>query len=202
MTQRVVLATRNAKKLAELDRLLKSSGIDAQILGSDAFDDLPDIAETGATFAENAVLKAQAVSTHTGLPAIADDSGLCVEALNGMPGILSARWAGLRADDANNLDLVLEQLADVSDERRAAHFACAAAFVAPGMQTQVTQGRVDGVLLRERHGSAGFGYDPIFRPDGFDITTAQMSATEKDAISHRGQAMRALLPHIVQALGR
>lgn len=202
MTAQVVLATRNAKKLAELDRLLRSEGIDAQILGSDAFADLPEIAETGATFAENALLKARAVSAHTGLLAVADDSGLCVDALNGMPGVLSARWAGERASDDANLDLVLQQIADVREGRRGAYFACAAALVVPGGIEHVEQGRIEGELLRERHGTGGFGYDPIFRPVGFDVTTAQMSGEEKDAISHRGQAMRALLPFIVQALGR
>ena len=202
MTAQVVLATRNAKKLAELDRLLRSEGIDAQILGSDAFADLPEIAETGATFAENALLKARAVSAHTGLLAVADDSGLCVDALNGMPGVLSARWAGERASDDANLDLVLQQIADVREGRRGAYFACAAALVVPGGIEHVEQGRIEGELLRERHGAGGFGYDPIFRPVGFDVTTAQMSGEEKDAISHRGQAMRALLPFIVQALGR
>jgi len=202
VTAQVVLATRNAKKLAELDRLLRSEGIDAQILGSDAFADLPEIAETGATFAENALLKARAVSAHTGLLAVADDSGLCVDALNGMPGVLSARWAGERASDDANLDLVLQQIADVREGRRGAYFACAAALVVPGGIEHVEQGRIEGELLRERHGTGGFGYDPIFRPVGFDVTTAQMSGEEKDAISHRGQAMRALLPFIVQALGR
>jgi len=202
VTAQVVLATRNAKKLAELDRLLRAEGIDAQILGSDAFADLPEIAETGATFAENALLKARAVSAHTGLLAVADDSGLCVDALNGMPGVLSARWAGERASDDANLDLVLQQIADVPEGRRDAYFACAAALVAPGGIEHVEQGRVEGDLLFEQHGTGGFGYDPIFRPVGFDVTTAQMSAEEKDAISHRGQAMRALLPFIVQALGR
>jgi len=202
VTAQVVLATRNAKKLAELDRLLRSEGIDAQILGSDAFADLPEIAETGATFAENALLKARAVSAHTGLLAVADDSGLCVDALNGMPGVLSARWAGERASDDANLDLVLQQIADVREGRRGAYFACAAALVVPGGIEHVEQGRIEGELLRERPGTGGFGYDPIFRPVGFDVTTAQMSGEEKDAISHRGQAMRALLPFIVQALGR
>ena len=202
MTAQVVLATRNAKKLSELDRLLRYEGIDAQILGSDAFADLPEIAETGATFAENALLKARAVSAHTGLLAVADDSGLCVDALNGMPGVLSARWAGERASDDANLDLVLQQIADVPDGRRGAYFACAGALVVSGGIEHVEQGRIEGELLRERHGAGGFGYDPIFRPVGFDVTTAQMSAEEKDAISHRGQAMRALLPFIVQALGR
>ena len=200
MTARIVLATRNAKKLAELDRILAAAGLDAQILGTDAFADLPDIAETGDTFAANALLKAVAVAEHTGLPTIADDSGLCVDALNGMPGVLSARWAGGHGDDRANLELVLAQVADVPDERRGAHFACAAALAVPGGDQEVVEGRVVGVLLREPHGTGGFGYDPIFRPDGFEVTTAQMSAQDKDAISHRGRALRALLPYVVEAV--
>jgi XTP/dITP diphosphohydrolase len=192
-----VLATRNVKKLAELERLLRSEGVDVEILGTDAFADLPDIAETESTFAGNALLKARAVAAHTGLAAIADDSGLCVDALNGMPGVLSARWAGGHGDDDANLDLVLAQLADVPDERRGAHFACAAALVAPDGSEHVVEGTVEGVLLRERRGSGGFGYDPIFLPDGFTVTTAEMTAEQKDAISHRGRAMRALVPHLV-----
>jgi XTP/dITP diphosphohydrolase len=200
MTQRIVLATRNAKKLAELERLLIAEGLDVEILGTDAFTDLPEIAETEATFAGNALLKARAVAAHTGLPAIADDSGLCVDALNGMPGVLSARWAGGHGDDDANLDLVLAQLADIPEGRRGAHFACAAALVSPDGHEEVVEGRVDGVLLRERRGSGGFGYDPIFLPDGFDATTAEMPPELKDAISHRGRAMRALVPHLATLL--
>jgi len=192
----LVLATRNAKKLAELDRLLASAGLDVEILGSDAFSDLPEIEETGSTFAENSLIKARAVAAHTGLIAIADDSGLCVDALNGQPGIYSARWAGQGATDESNLDLVLEQIREVEPARRTAHFACAAALVLPSGEEYVVQGQVNGVLLTQRRGVGGFGYDPIFLPDGFDITTAEMTSDQKDAISHRGQAMRALVPLI------
>jgi XTP/dITP diphosphohydrolase len=192
----LVLATRNAKKLAELDRLLVGAGLDVQILGSDAFSELPEIEETGSTFAENSLIKARAVSTHTGLIAIADDSGLCVDALDGQPGIYSARWAGQGATDESNLDLVLEQIRDIEPARRTAHFACAAALVLPSGEEYVVQGQVNGVLLTQRRGVGGFGYDPIFLPDGFDITTAEMTSEQKDAISHRGQAMRALVPVI------
>jgi XTP/dITP diphosphohydrolase len=192
----LVLATRNAKKLAELDRLLAGAGLDVEILGSDAFGDLPEIEETGSTFAENSLIKARAVSTHTGLIAIADDSGLCVDALDGQPGIYSARWAGQGATDESNLALVLEQIRDVEPARRTAHFACAAALVLPSGEEYVVQGQVNGVLLTQRRGVGGFGYDPIFLPDGFDITTAEMTSEQKDAISHRGQAMRALVPVI------
>ena len=196
MSVQLVLATRNAKKLAELDRLLASAGLDVEILGSDAFSDLPEIEETGSTFAENSLIKARAVAAHTGLIAIADDSGLCVDALDGQPGIYSARWAGPGATDESNLDLVLEQIRDVERAQRTAHFACAAALVLPSGQEYVVQGQVNGVLLTQRRGAGGFGYDPIFLPDGFDITTAEMTSDQKDAISHRGQAMRALVPLI------
>lgn len=196
MTAQIVLATRNAKKLAELDRLLRTEGLDVDILGTDAFADLPEIPETESAFAGNALLKARAVAEHTGLPAIADDSGLCVDALNGMPGVLSARWAGGHGDADANLDLVLAQVEDVPDDRRGAHFACAAALVTPTGEECVVEGTADGVLLRERRGSGGFGYDPIFVPDGFEVTTAEMTPEQKDAISHRGRAMRALVPHL------
>ncbi|HAS07687.1 MAG: hypothetical protein GM44_1345 [actinobacterium acAMD-2] len=196
MSVQLVLATRNAKKLAELDRLLAGAGLDVEILGSDAFGDLPEIEETGSTFAENSLIKARAVSTHTGLIAIADDSGLCVDALDGQPGIYSARWAGEGATDESNLDLVLEQIRDVEPAHRTAHFACAAALVLPSGEEYVVHGQVNGVLLTQRRGEGGFGYDPIFLPDGFDATTAEMTPEQKDAISHRGQAMRALVPVI------
>ena len=196
MSVQLVLATRNAKKLAELDRLLAGAGLDVEILGSDAFGDLPEIEETGSTFAENSLIKARAVSTHTGLIAIADDSGLCVDALDGQPGIYSARWAGEGATDESNLDLVLEQIRDVEPAHRTAHFACAAALVLPSGEEYVVHGQVNGVLLTQRRGEGGFGYDPIFLPDGCDITTAEMTPEQKDAISHRGQAMRALVPVI------
>lgn len=196
MSVQLVLATRNAKKLAELDRLLASAGLDVEILGSDAFSDLPEIEETGSTFAENSLIKARAVAAHTGLIAIADDSGLCVDALDGQPGIYSARWAGPGATDESNLDLVLEQIRDVEPAQRTAHFACAAALVLPSGEEYVVHGQVNGVLLTQRRGEGGFGYDPIFLPDGFDATTAEMTSDQKDAISHRGQAMRALVPLI------
>ena len=192
----LVLATRNTKKLVELKRILDEAGLDVELAGPEVFAQVPDIAETGTTFEENALLKARAVAAATGFPAVADDSGLCVDALNGMPGILSARWAGGHGNDEANLDLVLGQLADVPDERRGAHFACAAALALPSGEAAVVTGEVRGVLLRERRGENGFGYDPIFRPDGYDVTTAEMAAADKDAISHRGKALRALVPHI------
>lgn len=197
MSRRLVLATRNVGKLDELHRILADAGLDVELVGADAFD-LPDVAETGTTFAANALIKARSAAQHTGLPAVADDSGLCVDALNGMPGVLSARWAGRHGDDEANLTLVLGQLEDVPDERRGAHFFCAAAIAVPPGQdgepgtTRVVEGQVDGVLLRERRGGGGFGYDPIFLPYGSALTTAQMDPAVKDAISHRGQAFRAL----------
>jgi len=192
----LVLATRNTKKLAELRRILDEAGLDVELAGPEVFAEVPEIAETGATFEENAILKARAVAAATGLPAVADDSGLCVDALNGMPGILSARWAGRHGDDEANLDLVLDQLADLPDDRRGAAFVCAAALALPDGSAEVVTGEVRGSLLRERRGENGFGYDPIFRPDGYTVTTAEMSSAEKDALSHRGKALRALLPHI------
>ena len=162
--------------------------------GSTQFPDAPDVAETGETFAENALLKARAIAEATGLLAIADDSGLAVDALNGMPGILSARWSGRHGDDEANLALVLAQLADVPDERRGAVFVCAAAAATPDGRELVVEGELTGTLVRDRRGSNGFGYDPVFVPDGRDRTTAEMSAADKDAISHRGKAFRALAP--------
>ena len=156
--------------------------------------------ETGATFEENALLKARAIADYTGLPAVADDSGLCVDALNGMPGVLSARWAGGHGDDQANLELVLAQVADVPDARLGARFVCAAALVGPpGAREWVVTGQVEGRLIRAPRGSGGFGYDPIFLPDGFGQTTAEMTAEAKDAISHRGRAFRALTPFITAA---
>ncbi len=207
MSRRVVLATRNAGKVAELRRILADAGVAVELVGADAFAAMPDVAETGATFAANALLKARAVAEHTGLPAVADDSGLCVDALNGMPGVLSARWAGAHGDDAANLDLVLGQLADIPDERRGAHFFCAAAVAMPPGphgtpgECRVVEGQIDGVLLHERRGTGGFGYDPIFLPYGSARTTAQMEPAEKDAISHRGQAFRALAPVLAELIG-
>jgi XTP/dITP diphosphohydrolase len=196
----LVLATRNAAKLAELRRILEEAALTPRLCGVDEFPDAPEVAETGLTFAENAGLKAAAVAAATGLPAVADDSGLCVDALNGMPGILSARWAGRHGDDAANLDLVLAQVQDVPDARRGAHFACAAALALPSGVVEVVEGRIHGSLLRVRRGSHGFGYDPIFLPDGYDRTTAELSAAQKDAISHRGRALRALLPALARTL--
>jgi XTP/dITP diphosphohydrolase len=202
-SHRLVLATRNVGKIEELRRILAYLGSDQDetidLLGTDEFG-LDDVEETGDTFASNALIKARAVSAATGLPAIADDSGLCVDALNGMPGIYSARWSGKHGDDRANLKLLLAQLSHVPDEKRGAHFACAAALVVPGVAEIVEEGRIYGRLISQPIGSGGFGYDPIFMPIGLNQTMAQLSADEKDAISHRGLAFRALAPHVTRLL--
>jgi XTP/dITP diphosphohydrolase len=195
---RVVLATRNPAKVAELRRILADADVD--LVGLEKYRDAPHVEETGETFAANALLKAHAIATYTGVVAVADDSGLAVDALNGMPGIFSARWSGMHGDDDANLGLVLGQLADVPDERRGAAFVCAAAAVTPDGREQVVEGRLSGSLTREPRGAHGFGYDPIFVPDGYDVTTAEMSPPDKDAISHRGQAFRALAPILLDLL--
>ncbi|MGH3782763.1 MAG: RdgB/HAM1 family non-canonical purine NTP pyrophosphatase [Pseudonocardiaceae bacterium] len=197
---RVLLATRNAQKLVELRRILASAEISGvQVLGLDDVVSLPEIPETAATFEGNALAKARDAAAATGLATVADDSGLEVDALNGMPGVLSARWASRHGDDAANLQLVLDQLADVPEDRRGAAFVCAAALVVPpgvansGTQT-VVRGHWRGTLTRAARGSNGFGYDPIFVPDGVRRTSAELEPAEKDAVSHRGRALRALLP--------
>jgi XTP/dITP diphosphohydrolase len=195
---RVVLATGNAGKVAEMRRILLECACPTTLLGLVDVVRYPEPPETGATFAENALLKARACSDATGLPAIADDSGLTVDALNGMPGIFSARWSGRHGDDAANLGLVLGQLADVPDERRGAGFVCAAALVLPDdvrgdrPTEQVVGAEWRGTLVREPRGSHGFGYDPIFVPAGEQRTSAELAPAEKDARSHRGQAFRLL----------
>ena len=196
LTDALVLATRNEGKLRELARIL---GSQIRLAGLDAFPGAPDVPETEATFEENALLKARATAAYTKLPAVADDSGLSVDALNGMPGVLSARWAGQHGDDRANLDLLLAQVADVPDARLGARFVCAAALVVPadGVPREwVVTGQLEGRLIRVPRGTGGFGYDPIFQPDGFDVTTAEMTPDAKDAISHRGRAFRALAPFI------
>jgi XTP/dITP diphosphohydrolase len=194
-----VLASRNEGKLAELRRIL-GPGYELVALPEDA----PEIAETGVTFEENALLKAHAAVAATGLVSVADDSGLAVDALSGMPGVLSARWSGLPAGDPTrddaNLQLVLAQLRETPPERRGAAFVCAAAVAFPDGREKVVRGEVRGSLLFEPRGSGGFGYDPIFVPDGDTRTTAEMSPAEKDAISHRGRAFRALAAELTQLL--
>jgi XTP/dITP diphosphohydrolase len=187
----LLLASRNAKKLAELRRILVPRLPDIEVLGLDDAPAYPEVPETGAAFADNALIKAREGHRRTGLRTVADDSGLAVDALNGMPGVFSARWAGRHGDDEANLRLVLAQLADVPDERLGAAFVCAVAYVGPEGEI-VTDGRMPGRLIREKRGGSGFGYDPIFVPDGYRLTSAELDRDAKDAISHRGQALRAL----------
>jgi XTP/dITP diphosphohydrolase len=198
---RLVLATANQGKLAELDRILAAGRVGVSLAGLGEFPGAPEVRETGATFAENALLKARAMAEFTGLPVVAEDSGLCVDAMNGMPGVLSARWSGKHGDDAANLELLLAQLSDIPDERRGAHFTCAAALVLPSGRKHVSEGTVHGLLIREERGINGFGYDPIFVPDSSELTTAEMSPEAKDAVSHRGRALRGLAPVIAALLG-
>ncbi len=192
---RVVLATRNEGKLRELRRILLP--YDVELVGADGYEPGP---ETGETFAENALAKAHEAVMQTGLMAIADDSGLRVDALRGMPGVLSARWAGRHGDDLANLHLVLGQLAEVPDGRRGAEFVCAAAYALPNGRSHVVEGQLRGALLRAPRGSGGFGYDPIFVPAGGAQTTAEMTAADKDAISHRGLAFRLLAPLLAEQI--
>lgn len=196
----VVLATRNAHKLEELQRILVETGLDVELIGLDAFPDLDDVVEDGETFAANALLKARAAAAATSLPAVADDSGLCVDALGGMPGVRSARWAGVHGDDAANVELLLRQIADVPDGRRGARFVCAAVVATPRGAERVEEGQLDGSVVWEPRGTNGFGYDPIFLPAGERRTSAEMPAAEKDAISHRGRALRALAPLVGELL--
>lgn len=189
---RVHLASRNAKKIGELDRILGPLLPGLEVVGLDDVAFYPEPIEDGATFAENALIKARAGFAATGLPTIADDSGLCVDALNGMPGVLSARWAGPPKSDARNNELVLAQLADVPDERRGGAFACVIAYVDADREI-VVEGLMRGRIRREISGQGGFGYDPMFEPDESPgRTAAELAPAEKDAISHRGHALRAL----------
>ncbi|MFC0602087.1 RdgB/HAM1 family non-canonical purine NTP pyrophosphatase [Streptomyces palmae] len=199
--RRLILATRNANKVIELRAILAGAGLDLELVGADAYPEIPDVKETGTSFAENALLKAVTLARATGLPAIADDSGLCVDVLGGAPGIFSARWAGRHGDDKANLDLLLAQLSDIDDEHRAAHFACAAALALPDGRERVVEGRLEGTLRHEPAGTGGFGYDPILQPNGETRTCAELTPEEKNAISHRGKAFRALVPVVRELLG-
>ncbi len=200
---RIVLATRNEGKVGELREILAEVLADPglELVGVGAFPELEDVVETGVTFAENARLKATYVAEQTGLPALADDSGLAVEVLGGSPGVFSARWSGRHGDDRANLDLLLAQLGDVPDEHRAAAFVCAACLALPGGETVVREGRFPGRLAREPRGSNGFGYDPILIVEGDTRTAAELEPAEKNAISHRGKAFRALAADLRERLG-
>jgi XTP/dITP diphosphohydrolase len=200
---KVFLASRNAKKLAEMRRILAQHMPGVEVLGLDDVASYDEPVEDQPTFEGNALLKAQAGLTATGLPSIADDSGLCVDALNGMPGVLSARWSGTPKSDTRNNTLLLQQLADVPDERRGAHFTCAVAFCASGLDPVVVEGRMDGRVIRETRGSGGFGYDVLFEANEQPgRTTAELDPDDKDAISHRGRALRAIAPQIAVLLHR
>jgi XTP/dITP diphosphohydrolase len=194
VTDRLILATRNVGKVVELRTILGGAGLGVELVGADAYPEIPDVVETGLTFAENALLKAHALAQATGFPAVADDSGLCVDVLGGAPGIFSARWAGRHGDDKANLDLLLAQLGDITPPHRAAHFACAAALALPDGTERVVMGRLRGTLRFEPVGTNGFGYDPILQPDGYEVTCAELSPEAKNAISHRGEAFRGLVP--------
>ena len=198
----LLLATANLKKLAELQRILDGElgASRIRLIGLSDLDDYPDVSETGLTFGENALLKARTGVERTGLPTVADDSGLAVDALNGMPGVFSARWSGKHGDDHANLELVLAQISDVPEEHRGAAFVCAAALVLPNGREHLVEGRQTGRLLRSGRGSGGFGYDPVFVGDGQDRTNAELPPDEKDAISHRGRALRELAKVIAREL--
>jgi len=198
---RVFLASRNAKKLAEMERILRDHLPAVEVLGLDDVTPYDEPVEDQPTFEGNALLKARAGLAATGLPSLADDSGLCVDALNGMPGVLSARWAGPPKSDARNNELLLNQLADVPDDRRGAHFTCAVAFCHPTAGELVVEGRMPGHVIRETRGTGGFGYDVLFVADGDDDrTSAELSVEEKDAISHRGKALREIAPVVADVL--
>jgi XTP/dITP diphosphohydrolase len=197
---RVFVASRNGKKIQEMERILAPLVPGVAVVGLDDVAFYEEPVEDAPTFEGNALIKARAGFLATGLPSVADDSGLCVDALNGMPGVLSARWGGRPKSDARNNELLLDQLADVPDARRDAHFACAVAFVWPGGEV-VVEGRMDGRVIRETRGSGGFGYDVLFEAsDRPGFTTAELSREDKDAISHRGKALRAIGPRVADAL--
>ncbi|MFD6529617.1 RdgB/HAM1 family non-canonical purine NTP pyrophosphatase [Streptomyces sp. NPDC060184] len=193
---KLILATRNPGKLVELKEILADADLSHDLVSADAYPDIPDVKETGVTFTENALLKAHALARATGLPAIADDSGLCVDVLGGSPGILSARWAGRHGEDLANTELLLAQLSDIAAPHRAARYFCAAALALPDGTERVTHGELAGVLRTAPAGTGGFGYDPIFQPDGESRTFAQLPGGIKNSLSHRGKAFRSLLPVI------
>ena len=198
-----VLATRNSHKAIELRRILEELELDCELLTVADFPDAPEVEETESTFEGNALLKARALVKFTGLAAIADDSGLCVDELDGNPGVLSARWSGASENvDQTNLELVLEQTKDVPTENRGARFVCAAVAVFPDGKELVAIGEMQGTLLTVPIGENGFGYDPIFVPTGYDVTTAQMPGNEKDAISHRGKALNQLAHQISEVISQ
>ncbi|WP_350349548.1 RdgB/HAM1 family non-canonical purine NTP pyrophosphatase [Agromyces sp. G08B096] len=196
-TLEVVLATHNQHKVAEFQRILGERMPGLTVLAYDG----PSPVEDGTSFAENALIKARAAAAHTGRIALADDSGICVDVMGGAPGIFSARWAGSRAGDENNLRLLLDQLADVKRPDRGASFRCTIALVVPdalvpGGEEVVAEGRWPGALAYEPRGSHGFGYDPIFEPEGREVTAAELAPEVKNAESHRARAFAALVPEL------
>ncbi|EME24110.1 RdgB/HAM1 family non-canonical purine NTP pyrophosphatase [Rhodococcus triatomae] len=196
-TVRVLVASRNAKKLTELRRVLESAGVEGvELVGLNEVPEFPETPETGATFEENALVKARDGAAAAGLPCVADDSGLEVDALNAMPGVLSARWAGRHGDDAANTALVLAQLSDTPDDRRGAAFVSACALVVPGGAERVVRGTWPGSIARSPRGEGGFGYDPVFVPEGDGRSAAELTPEEKDAASHRGRALAQLVPDL------
>jgi XTP/dITP diphosphohydrolase len=192
--RQLVVATRNPGKLREIRHLLEGEGI--EVVGLDAFPDLPEIIEDGATFAANAAKKAETIARLTGQPCLADDSGLMVEALDGEPGVHSARYAGSQGDDAANNARLLRELADIPADRRQAAFCCVMALCLPGEPTRFFEGRVAGRILAAPRGTDGFGYDPLFLVDGFDRTMAELPLDEKNRISHRGLALRLVVAEL------
>jgi len=198
VTARVVLATNNARKLVELRHVLSDAGLDVVVLGLADLPPYPEPAETERTFEGNALLKARACVEATGLPALADDSGIEVDVLNGCPGVRSARWAGPECDDAANNELLLRQISDVPAGERDARFVCAMALALPDGGEEVVSRDWEGQVALVPAGDNGFGYDPIFVPEGLAVTSAQLAPDAKNAISHRGQAVRAIVPVLAQ----
>jgi XTP/dITP diphosphohydrolase len=197
---RVLLATHNRGKMVEMARILTPLVPAVEVLDLDDIPAYDEPAETEPSFEGNARLKARAALAYTGLPSVADDSGLCVDALNGMPGVLSARWAGRGENRPRGYELLLDQLAEVPDERRGAYFVACMVLALPDGTEQLVEGRMAGSIAREPAGTGGFGYDPVFVPDGEKRTAAELPSDEKDALSHRGKAIRAMAPLIAAAL--
>ena len=201
MAHQLLLATRNKGKIEEFRRILEAIAPgEIELIGLDSFPDLHDVVEDGKTFQENALKKAREMCEATGIAAIADDSGLCIDFLNGDPGIFSARWAGSHGDDAANIAKVLQQLDGIPENQRGAHFTCVAALYLPDGRSHCEEAQFRGSILLSPIGDQGFGYDPIFKPAGYAISSAQMSAEEKDSISHRGKSLRAIAPHVITLL--
>jgi len=203
--KKIVLATRNLGKVEEFERMLHAAELEIEVLGLRDFPEMPDVEETGTTFAENALLKAHQICEYTGLPALADDSGLCVDALGGAPGIYSARWAGVHGDDKANLEKVLREIQEISNPTYEARFRCAVVLALPaghasGIREVVREGEIVGKIVLTPRGTNGFGYDPIFQPDGYTQTTAELPAEVKDQISHRGRALQAIIPELEKLL--